>query len=147
MYSLKPIIFSCLTVVKLICDRYHIIRICLRLQQMDWYWQTWSSTYLLHFRGVVAVIAVFVLAATIWDGFFRKAWLAKKFGISEPDFSDPAKIPDKNVDNYYNAYNGFAPQSNGISKHHEESLKRLSSLPTESEMVESGLTDSLGKFK
>ena len=97
-------------------------------------------------EGVVAVIAVFVLAATIWDGFFRKAWFTKKFGISEPDFSDPAKIPDQTEDNYYKASNGFAPHSNGLSKHHQESLKKLSSFPTESEMVESGLTDSLGKF-
>ena len=87
--------------------------------------------------GFIVAIAV---AATIWDGFFRKGWLAKKFGLSKAT-DGQGTVPRGNSLNV----NGIAPASNGISKY-EASVKRLSSISSSAEMVEAELTEPPGEI-
>ncbi len=61
--------------------------------------------FCLSFSGVAGAIILIAVVATLWDGFFRKGWLAKRFGLSDMD-SEP-RNPD---------YVNIKPNSNGAVK-------------------------------
>ncbi len=89
---------------------------------------------------IVAILAI-VLPATLWDGFFRKGWLAKRFGLTDL-YQEPDSYEKTGRHSASMKLNNSV--TNGEVKN-RASVKSNRIVPPTDEMVANELSEPVGK--